>query len=687
MRCSLLTLSTYLDGELAPERAGALEAHLVACPRCTDGLGYLREEQEHIRGLAGVTASAGAANELLTTVGITFAPESEAADEAPGPQFLLELAESRDAAAAAQHDDESENGAIVELSGSAAAAAANGTLAAGDAAKEAATHAGDVERSGDDEIIEEADAGILGPSPPAPPSWSSRYTPAMHARISSLKPAEPERVIPLPEATNPETSELDTADTAAGDPETEAPEAEAEAADPELPETVPEIAAAETTIPEETVPETTALPPALIAPDEPVPETPRESVRPAPPPERTEAPPAASAAPLQAPRPASWLDRARDAVALRWALMRGASPTADDLDDENIQIVSGSGAPSRPRRQPYRPITEAKMPSSAEGGAQRPAAMQAVSPLSPFDSLDMPMEMMAPVEAFDRPVAPSGERDAPNRPAEKERAPTEPVASTPTIEEPAAGTAVAAAAAAAAPRAEATAGRHVRALHGEKRSWKRPRIPGPRPTALPGPMSDRRLWVFGGSVAILALIGVLVGKSTTAPSHNAAGIVPNPTAIAQPTAPALASAAPTVAATPQPTPKPTPVPTPAAPNANKLTGAQNLGSGVTGVSVQDLRYGAHPHDFRIVFDLSGSGSPTTTVGFGSPTTLYVVFTGVTGSASVTQPSSGQEVTAVNLLQPSPISGKTVYEITLASPANLSTIYLQSPLRLVIDLTG
>ena len=80
-----------------------------------------------------------------------------------------------------------------------------------------------------------------------------------------------------------------------------------------------------------------------------------------------------------------------------------------------------------------------------------------------------------------------------------------------------------------------------------------------------------------------------------------------------------------------------------------------------------------------------TSSPATTVGFGNATTLYVVFTGVSGSSSVTQPSSGQEVTAVNLLQPSPIAGTTVYEITLANPATLSTIYLQSPLRLVIDL--
>lgn len=663
MRCSLLTLSTYLDGELAPERAGELEAHLVACARCTDGLGYLREEQEHIRGLAGVTASVGAATELLATVGITFAPEER---QAPGPQFLLELAQSRDAAAAAEHADESENGAVVELSGSAAAPAANGTAAAD------ADHGKGAARATDFDDYEEADAGILEASPPAPPSWSSRYTPAMHARISALRPAEPERVIPPPESTHAETEVPETADAETEEHETpvaetpvrETPEVDAPASEAWLFDTPVEEAEA-TAIPvveeqaaEATAPETESLPRALIARDEPVPETPPESVRPAPPPELTEAPAAATAAPLQAPRSSSWLDRARDAVALRWALMRGAPPTADDIDDENIQIVSGAGAPSHPRRQQHRPVTEARMPSPAEADAQRPA--------------DMPMEMMAPAEAFEKP-----------------RAPKEPEASAPTPAAPAANAAPAAAPEKPAPRADAGAGRHVRALHGDRRGWWRPRVPSKRPTTLPGPMTDRRLWVFGGSVAILALIGVLVGKTTSVPSQNAAGTAPHPSAITQPTAPALASAAPSVApsavATPPPTPKPTPTPAAAAPSPTKLTGAQNLGAGATGVSVQDLRYGSHPNDFRIVFDLSGSGSPATTVGFGNTTTLYVVFTGVSGSSSVTQPSSGQEVTAVKLLQPSPIAGTTVYEITLANPATLSTIYLQSPLRLVIDL--
>ena len=101
--------------------------------------------------------------------------------------------------------------------------------------------------------------------------------------------------------------------------------------------------------------------------------------------------------------------------------------------------------------------------------------------------------------------------------------------------------------------------------------------------------------------------------------------------------------------------------------------------------MQDLRYGAHPGDFRIVFDLSGSGSPTTTVGFGNPTTLYVEFSGVTGGTAPAQPPAGNTATAVTLLPPSTMPGKTVYKITLSAAATLQTSYLQGPVRLVIDL--
>ena len=668
MKCSLLTLSTYLDGELAPDRAGEVEAHLIACQRCSTGLGYLQEEQSHIRALAAVTADPGAAEDLLGIVGLSFLPVPVVAPPQPAPQFLLDLAESPQPAAVPPVPDAS--GSYLELNGSPAPiAAASEPEAAGDAPVEArevaveepvdtavsderddahvfetfdwhADELGDAasgnsrgESAESEPLVAEtgrvADTPLVSATPPGPPTWSQPFR----------------RAHPEPEAVAPQA----LVDTAV--------DATAHAVEP---------------------------------------------VAPVAPPLRAPSPGVA----LQG-RPSSWLDRARDAVSVRWALMRGSS-TGDFDDDDSIQIVSGAGAPdrrsSRPSRVPRDMSPSAASPSMPYGEpaaapvpaetpdisfappeheplrrpafttAERLAARAASDKLTTdgvlarADSRTEGVSMPAPDPAHDaparsfsfdmqEPIAPPTEVP---RPLLRDDEPTQP-------------------------------GRHRRALQREGLRFTRPSFSMPRPArdraARPADRANRtsndRLLIFGAAVAVLALFGLLVGKSvTTAPRNLPAGGVPNPTAIAQSTAHANSTA------TPRPTPEPTatPVPTLAVANPNVLTGTQNLGDGDTGFSVQDIRYGAHPGDFRIVFDLNGSGAPTTTVGFGNPTTLYVIFSGTTAGSSFAQPASGNVVTAVKLLQPSPISGKTIYEFTLSAPAKLATLYLQSPVRLVIDLS-
>lgn len=70
MKCSLLVLSCHVDGELDPRRRGELEAHLVACERCRNGLAHLREEMDRIGALAPVHVPDHAARTLLRAVGI-----------------------------------------------------------------------------------------------------------------------------------------------------------------------------------------------------------------------------------------------------------------------------------------------------------------------------------------------------------------------------------------------------------------------------------------------------------------------------------------------------------------------------------------------------------------------------------------------------------------------------------------
>jgi hypothetical protein len=84
MRCSLLLLSTYLDGELNQRRAAELDAHLIGCSRCQEGLGYLREESQRISSLARVRVPDHSAHALLAHVGL-ITIEDDLPGKAPPP--------------------------------------------------------------------------------------------------------------------------------------------------------------------------------------------------------------------------------------------------------------------------------------------------------------------------------------------------------------------------------------------------------------------------------------------------------------------------------------------------------------------------------------------------------------------------------------------------------------------------
>lgn len=70
MRCSLLTLSSYLDNELDATHRAEVDAHIVGCERCHKGLDYLREEISRISGLARVHLSDPAARTFLEQLGL-----------------------------------------------------------------------------------------------------------------------------------------------------------------------------------------------------------------------------------------------------------------------------------------------------------------------------------------------------------------------------------------------------------------------------------------------------------------------------------------------------------------------------------------------------------------------------------------------------------------------------------------
>jgi anti-sigma factor RsiW len=70
MKCSLLTLSTYMDSELEPRKRVEMEAHLVGCERCTRGLHHLREESERVGALARVHVLDTSVQSLMEQVGV-----------------------------------------------------------------------------------------------------------------------------------------------------------------------------------------------------------------------------------------------------------------------------------------------------------------------------------------------------------------------------------------------------------------------------------------------------------------------------------------------------------------------------------------------------------------------------------------------------------------------------------------
>ena len=85
MKCSLLTLSTFIDGELPDERRSEVDAHLVGCPRCTAGAASLREEKARVGRLARVHVDPESARSMLEQVGIAIDSVAPLAPAYPSP--------------------------------------------------------------------------------------------------------------------------------------------------------------------------------------------------------------------------------------------------------------------------------------------------------------------------------------------------------------------------------------------------------------------------------------------------------------------------------------------------------------------------------------------------------------------------------------------------------------------------
>ena len=660
MRCSLLVLSSYLDGELPPERAIELEAHLIACTRCSTALGYLREEQQRVAGLARVHVDDHATREMFALIGLT----SDDPGDVPPPRNTW-------------HREAPEQTDARPWEGS----SSSRTLPwAPRATPPQPEHDPPVmdwreDRMEDEDLVPEDDA-VAEPMPVEPVAEHHEIleqetlfdTP--HDSAAAPLPEPP----PLIQGEPPERSdeEVELAGSIyPGSAHAERPQTESIYAESTYAESAPISAS------------TDMQAPGFDAPTVPEP------------------PPMPVHAPLGGA--SGLISRMRDAVAVRLALRRS---TAAEMDD-SVQIVSGAGAPSWEGRPVNRGYMQRMERRRGSGVPMSPAAGSDALGLGEADAPDEPQGRQALEEppSTPHPAAPLYQSAiatavAPARIAADPGATHEAITAD-EVEAPAP----------AAPRRDAgfddevppalpsRPGRHMRSVaRGQTNGSTRFSGFGQlnaavarRTGAQHGPSVgvsrvDRRLWMFGGAVVVLMLIGILAGKATS--PLPSTGVATHPAA-APSLAPAQASASAAPTATPVPTPAPTAVPTPApAGGPQKLADPITLGAGTAGFSVSGLRYNPHSPSggYRLVFDISAGragGSPRVLMGFGTATTFYVEFSGTVGAAP-SAPIAGGVVTGAKLLQPSPVPGKTVYEFTLSRNVNFVANYLEGP-RLVIDL--
>jgi Putative zinc-finger len=644
MRCSLLALSSYIDAELDPEPSGELEAHLVACERCRTAIGHLREESGRIGDLARVHVPDDAVHDLFSQIGLI----AEEDDLPEGP-----VRHNRPASVEAPPWFGAERGAALPWS----------------------------PRKGHDqaqsrELIGERSPTIAVADPPELLLWDETID---QIATTALAPP-PVRTFSAPEPVimpDPQPmAHLDAEPQPVGHRRDE---------------------------------------PAFHAP-----QPPQVSTEPQPPDLSTSAP-----VPV-APRLAAGsnaFQRLRDAVAVRLALRRGAGSKFDS----GVEIVSGVGAPkwnqrARTQHWSYGPptVAAAAAPEAVEASSPRPVKSKRVnrfmariiaepvsseavvendSPDSDVPAAHAPgrtHEATAPLELADvlnevaSLAAPQERTPAPEAPIEDLSAVVAPMPA-PEIDIPDSLEDETQFGVDAEPASPPVPGRHVRRLRSQRsdrRGWNPAQpVTGRHVLPLGGPAvgaadRDRRLWLFGAVTVLLMLVGLLVGRQVTSTGPLVASTIPR-------SAPTLrATTPPTAAPLPVATPAPTAV-IPAAPTPQQLTEAKTIGTGSSGFSVADVRYGEHPNDFRLVFDMafpnSVTGSPATVIGYAGSTTLYVEFSGVNGASNVASMPLGQVVESVVPLPMVRNTGRLIFKITLRKNAPFDAYYL-SGARLVIDVT-
>ncbi|MBJ7610274.1 MAG: zf-HC2 domain-containing protein [Candidatus Dormibacteraeota bacterium] len=672
MKCSLLALSTYIDGELSPDRRVELDAHLVGCRRCSTGAATLRDEKVRVGQLARVRVAPQSTRLMLEQVGITNLP-----DRPVGPQ-----------PAPAPRPPEEQ----LPWQGGKSSPALPWTPRRPDPSPPS--------------IEEETVASVAPDAQPDLPferepvedrPWSTDTAPA----AALDPPREAGSVEARPGRGGPLRDDTWEKDDHWGGIEASAP---SEGWEADLP--APVEAAVEQAW--DDAPPRTSQPPPVFA----VPVPARAPTR------------------VNATGASMVWSRLRDAVAVRLAL---AHPS--DAAEDSLQIVSGgprrrglpmpaeaglttsatavAETPESPEPAPADAAASVELtgvagarPAAAEIAVDAPIAAPAdeVAETSWIDD-DAPAGAGAPTEpltwnAFggssyvreeERPPTPS-EPSKPRSPGRHSRAVARERVSF--AARARRGAAAAGAIArqgstaagagmqrviAAAQRGLGGATRRSGAAGGAGAATSR----GVGATARParGAVSvgarnpDR--WVIAAvcAVAVIFITALVIGHRTSpAPAPTAHRATPT-------SAPSLATTAPAASA---PAFSSAPAPVTAPPTA------QTFGTGATGFQVRDIRYGQQPGFFRVVFDMgavdaNAGGTPKVAVSFKDATTMLVTFVGTVPAGSVNAPAGGV-ISSLALVSSS--GGQTVYRVALTHPVTVTALFLTgtSPqLRFVLDL--
>jgi hypothetical protein len=663
VKCSLLTLSTFIDGELPDQRRSEVDAHLVGCPRCSAGAATLREEKARVGQLARVHVDPASAQSMLEQVGIaidSIAPSiaipAPPQPSPPSEQLPWQGGRRSSALPWTPRRPEPSPPATEELPVPSASAA---------------DIQPDLPLDGVRTAHPSRQTAEAGEVPEAAPEMTVTGAPLSPTREAlATGPADPERDAWLDAPAPVGAWEADLPPPVETSSESEAPWDVQHSPMGPSPQPVP---------------------PPVKQSEPPLPMSVGLSQPPVAPPPAPDIP-LMAAAPTRlaaASGPGALWTRVRDAIAVRMALSHGA-----DVAEDSLQIVSG--APARPATKPTGP----PMAPSADAIASAADAPPAPSVAAP---VGQEVELSGFARPLSTPVSARTSASTDQQAAVADRRPT----SWPgggddrdrtAPADPSGWNAFAASSYplekddASVPRvAPRPMGRHGRAVAREQvpapvRMWRAmARMAGGLRAQTTAATAAARRSVSGMSKggpnsrllaavagAGLLFVGVLLIGHSAARRAAPTATRPAPSAAVTPShqsAPAQSSAAPQS-------------------DAPSATAVQTFGSGAGGFQVIRLRYGVQVSSMRVVFDVGAAsgqaaGSPKVAVSFTDPKTMLVTFTGAQGAGSWRAPPTGTVISSVTLLSSG--SQRSVYRFDLTHAVTTTGFFLAAPTRFILDL--